>query len=250
MPAGRGVRDAGRPGENVGGGSGTLAGKLLGCHPRDGSDAEAGFRVHCGVGQPGDTEVDDLRPVPCHDDVPGFEVAVHHAGVMDDDQGLGQPDGEAHQRVAVQAATSAHGVGQAHPVHVCGRHPRTRGVDIRVEHFGHEGATNPPGGRDLLPKTRAELRIRGDVTVRELDCHRRVVRGEALVDDAHAAFTETAVQAVRPDRTRIVSSKRREHPIPSRRPRSRAEITRPHRPHPHPGHKAVGNLVGTHRLAV
>ncbi len=250
MPAGRGVRDAGSPGEDVGGGSGTLAGKLLGCHPRDGSDAEAGFRVHRGVGQPGDTEVDDLRPVPCHDDVPGFEVAVHHAGGMDDDQCLRQTDGEAHQRVAVQAATSAHGVGQAHPVHVCGCHPWTGSVDIGVEDFGHEGAANPPGGRDLLPKTRAELGIRGDVAVRDLDCHRLVIRSETLVDDPHPAFAETAVQAVRTNRTRIVSTKRREHPVPSRRPRSRAEITRPHRPHPHPGHKPVGNLASTRRIAV
>lgn len=105
--AGGRVRDSHAPGEHVGW-LASLAEDLLWSHEARRADGYPGSGQGCRVKRLRDTEVDDFRPCGGQENVARLEIAVHDAGRVYGNQGLGKSRRKAVEHLRAERALAAH----------------------------------------------------------------------------------------------------------------------------------------------
>ncbi len=202
--AGRRVGEGGAQREHVGGAGDGDAADLLGGQEAGRADRRADMGQRAGAGGPGDAEVDDPRALGGQQDVRRLEVAVHHPGLVDVDQAVGEGGADrGHlgpgQRPLVADPLVERGAGD-----VGGRQPGPLHVDVGGDQPGDAAAPDPGGGGDLAGEAGAELLVLGQLGADQLERDLLALAVGAQVDHAHAARAEPPVQAVGADDSRIL----------------------------------------------
>lgn len=160
------------------------------------------------VGDLGDAEVDEDRPLGAEHDVGGLEVAVDDAGVVDGGEGVDQPVGQVRQVAGVGGqvvgALVVDLVLQGGPVNELGddkSHAAAVGAVARldVEDAGHAGVLDARQDTGLAIETTAGHGVGGDLRVQDLHGHVVALGVGHLPHHAHAAGAETAQQPIPAD---------------------------------------------------
>ena len=144
---------------------------------------------------------------------------MDHAGGVDGDQRLGQPDGEAVDAVAGEGADLGHELGEGEALDVFGRQPGGPGVEVGVDHLDHAAPRHLPGRGDLGPQPGGHLPVVEQVVAEAEDLD--LLAGDPAAEVAAALLTrrEAAEQGERAQPGRVPRSQRRDRGIaPTARP--------------------------------
>jgi hypothetical protein len=147
------------------------------------------------------------RPVIGQHHVRGFEVAVHQARGVHVAEAFGQPGRQLQHGRNRPRPVPADRLSQRPSHDVRRGQPRLRTIEIRVDHRRRGPGIYCAGRRDLCP----ESGISGQLGRDRLHHDGLPARSQRK---EHAAVPQLPDQAVRPELGRIVSLKRRYHPIP------------------------------------
>ena len=156
-------------------------------------------------GSPGDTEVDDPRPLGGEQDVRRLEIAMDNPGLMHSHKPLGQrgPDGGDLGRTERPLVGDL--VMQGRPGHVLSGEPRPISLKIRRDEPSGAPPTNPPSGRDLAREPRTELLVLRQIRPDHLQRDPLPLAVGAQIDDTHSARAEPSVKPERADDARVLA---------------------------------------------
>ena len=187
---------------HVGGLGARLAFDHLGRQVARGSHEHPGHGQAGRVGPQGDAEIDHHRGALEQHHVARLDIAVHHPSGVHREQGIGQPAGQAGERLPAQRAVLSHYVVEGAAGNEPGHDVGHVAVEVGVDHLGHVRAADPLHGLDLAGEPPPRRRVPGHAGAQDLERDRPVTPVAGEEDNAHPALTDPVEQAVTPERVR------------------------------------------------
>lgn len=187
---------------------------LLGRQIAGRADHHPGRRERPVLRCPGDTEVDEPRPVMGDQHIARLQVPVHQTGPVHLAQRLRQPGAEQPQSALGQRPVRGHRLAQRRAGDERRRQPRCLGVRVGVRQRNHPGVVDPSGHLDLTAEPLLEARLLGVLGEQHLQRHQGAARRARQVHHSHASGAEAAEQAMVRD-TRGIGRTQRLHQFPT-----------------------------------
>ncbi len=181
---------------------------LLGRHEQGRAHHDAGPGQRGRLQRAGNPEIDHPRPIRRQQHVGRLEVTVHDPGRVNGLQRLGHAGDQPEHHRPRHRAVPGDRLLQRRAGHVGGDQPRRRGHRIGVEQLRRVQPVYSPGGLDLLPETRPELRVVAEFWPHYLQRHQPSGGRGRQVDPPHPARAEPGAQPVAADLGGIVVSQR------------------------------------------